>query len=978
MCRCATTSSSDVGRYFSTHGSTSLGASMGVASRATMRERELELVHAVETAGALLLTDNHHRAAALDELQGFLSSHLHDADVVLVALRPHIASASEPICLGALGVLDNVLAHTLHMHALNTLSRSVAPAVLERVGDSAERVHTAAANTFVALARVVLAQAPAARVREADTPAAALERVLRDGLEAKSAHLRLRTVRLIVRIRAEAQLSLRPLLASLVACVGDADGEVRHEAREALAGMLGDAPAGARADLRRELEAQGIRDEVAQPLLDAVCEQQGAPPPLTQSGATRIPPELASVPDDDVRVEYAATAADLEYILQTLAQTFSGKETENNWQARERATLRIRGLLQGGAHREFPEAFVAGMHGIMDGVLRTLATLRTTLALHVIALVRHLALELGVELERELEAVLAALLRMAGGTKKIVASASQVGAATVLACIPLRIAHLHMLSVGISDKNAATRVHMCRHLGLVLGVHAGRKHALETHGGVEMIEKMLEKALGDPTLEVRNAARETYMAYHRLWSARADALLTVLAPSARRQLQSAVGKDSPARTPTRRTGASAAVLAAKRAARAATPTRPQQDADALAEEMDNMAISPDAKRRRMPRESVWHPGLDDAAPTDASVDLLGEWSGPGDTTLELDDLAVGPKEGDDTIGAPHTPAARAPAAPHVVSTPTPEHGASAGTSDARTDAPETPRAQPAREDSARESVTACSASTDKPDNGASETANHTTGLAPVSHSAAARWFVARIARLDASADRIYALAGSSDVRAALDALREPLESLPTEQDEWLSALAALYRLGEAYDALSAAGVQHEWLSCVLHATQREAPRTLSLGASDAMLEAWLARVDASAATPMLLAAIGGAAPSASTLGALGRVLALVPPEELPAVVPTCRDVLRTALQSSDTAERRAAVNAAVAGARAGRRLVYDALAPLSLSQELLLEVCVLLTVLYGRRWGRAKRASTGRAIVGHHIVHILHNYSAKG
>ena len=77
MCRCATTSSSDVGRYFSTHGSTSLGASMGVASRATMRERELELVHAVETAGALLLTDNHHRAAALDELQGFLSSHLH-------------------------------------------------------------------------------------------------------------------------------------------------------------------------------------------------------------------------------------------------------------------------------------------------------------------------------------------------------------------------------------------------------------------------------------------------------------------------------------------------------------------------------------------------------------------------------------------------------------------------------------------------------------------------------------------------------------------------------------------------------------------------------------------------------------------------------------------------------------------------------------------------------------------------------------
>lgn len=51
---------------------------------------------------------------------------------------------------------------------------------------------------------------------------------------------------------------------------------------------------------------------------------------------------------------------------------FEGKETEHNWTPREKAVVRIRGMLQGEAHKQYPEAFLAGMKGgIFDGVSRT-------------------------------------------------------------------------------------------------------------------------------------------------------------------------------------------------------------------------------------------------------------------------------------------------------------------------------------------------------------------------------------------------------------------------------------------------------------------------------------------------------------------------------------------------------------------------------------------------------------------------------
>ena len=54
---------------------------------------------------------------------------------------------------------------------------------------------------------------------------------------------------------------------------------------------------------------------------------------------------------------------------------FEGKETERNWQPRDKAISRIRGMLKGDIHIRFPEAFLHGLrNGVLDASLKTVGS----------------------------------------------------------------------------------------------------------------------------------------------------------------------------------------------------------------------------------------------------------------------------------------------------------------------------------------------------------------------------------------------------------------------------------------------------------------------------------------------------------------------------------------------------------------------------------------------------------------------------
>lgn len=282
----------------------------------------------------------------------------------------------------------------------------------------------------------------------------------------------------------------------------------------------------------------------------------------------------------------------------------------------------MRGMLKAGVYDQFGSHFAAGVKGMLEGILKTvsaallkkasrrklrlidcfsrvrghqLASLRTTVAIHTTSLICELAKTLGDDLEPCVDGLLTALLRMAGFTKKIAATASQQAASAIFVNVTFHHQYLVLVWQGLQEKMIATRVAMCEHLNTILNTHGvHRKHAVEGHGGLDILDKCLRRSLPDQNKDVRAKARDAYWKFARIWPAEAEKMLETLDAPTRKQVvasaPSTVGssvasevKPKPVQA-ARRAGPSSAILAAKRAAaaKAAAEKKEREDAEAAA------------------------------------------------------------------------------------------------------------------------------------------------------------------------------------------------------------------------------------------------------------------------------------------------------------------------------------------------------------------------------------------------------------
>lgn len=288
----------------------------------------------------------------------------------------------------------------------------------------------------------------------------------------------------------------------------------------------------------------------------------------------------AAASEENVQPVYIASKLDLDRTFNSMLPCFQDKETEHNWQARENAIIKMRGMLRAGVYESYQAAFPPAIKNLQDGILKGVSSLRTTLATQGISLITELAARLGDDLDPCVDTFVPALLKMAGFTKRIVATSSQAAVKSIFQNVSYRHRFMELLWSFMTDKTVATRVSMVEHLQTLLLTHAQhRKHALEHHDGLAVIDKILKKGLADQNPEVRARSREAFFTYQAHWSSRANALMDTLDSTAKKQLSGAGSKisaPSPLKStfrsvddPVRRAGGpSSAILAAKRAASA--------------------------------------------------------------------------------------------------------------------------------------------------------------------------------------------------------------------------------------------------------------------------------------------------------------------------------------------------------------------------------------------------------------------------
>ncbi|PPQ79539.1 hypothetical protein CVT25_003421 [Psilocybe cyanescens] len=517
-----------------------------------------------------------------------------------------------------------------------------------------------------------------------EPPIAMFERFIKEGgLASKVWKVREQSIFTLVHIRRTHHLfPIRPYATLLVDCLEDTDPHVRDCARVSVVELFSGPGVtdAARADLKKEMTKKGVRKTIVDGVLSKLLssstlsnnppshegsengdasnvKKDYVPPSLALQGkrprvisqnasmsrtvssssareisrpasranvASPPPPQTPTAENSEIRPVYIASTRDLENEFAEMVKPFEGKETEHNWAAREQAIQLVRGMLKGEVHVKYQEQFLTGLKdGFIMWSTKTLASLRTTVAINTCCLYSELAIALGPLLDPHCEVLLTNLLKMAGFTKKITAQQSQATVATIMTYTsPQPRLVILLLWNALQEKTVQARAFVVGHFKLYLELHGTRfKTAIDGQNFIETLEKSLKKALADASPAVRETARVLYWVFDDIWPDRAQVILEGLDSIARKQVEKACPNPGgqaalPPTTPkVAKKSSVAAAIAASRAKAKAIATAPPS----LRHQATSSSHAAAPKRDTSPSTSSRSPPVRPASPLRTST-----------------------------------------------------------------------------------------------------------------------------------------------------------------------------------------------------------------------------------------------------------------------------------------------------------------------------------------------------------------------
>lgn len=542
-------------------------------------------------AAALAGSDNEKKTSSLTGLKDELDSIdvLPDYGSLLPLLKTAMDSSNGHVSFGALScispMVNNLATHNHQSFLKQIVATLYAPTsgngVMTLLGDSKQRVReTARAALSAASMAVCEAQLQSNQPPASNEVLQELERIVKEhGFANKTPRARVQILHYVreVRSRYPTVFQLKAYLPSMISLLEDSDASVRSSASETIITVFQDPsiPPSARADLKNELTKQAIRKSTVDAILPKIFESQSltttensisragslSPPRASSSGiktvderasiasmtTSALPP--SSVPTSTItdggqssviiQPVYIASAREMESEFTKMLPPWEGKETEHNWQIREANVNRLRGMIKSNAHLQYTLDFVSGLKSISDGLLKSLASLRTTSAVGACTFLQEAA-SLGTSFDSLLDIFLPPLLRMAAQTKKIVFAASQNAATSLIQSTSYNTRTLQFLFTSVNEKTVQARTAGISRLQGFIEVHGQRSKAqIESGGGLALIDKSLKRTLADASPIVRQTAREVYWICSSIWPSMTEALMETLDGPTKKQLEKA-------------------------------------------------------------------------------------------------------------------------------------------------------------------------------------------------------------------------------------------------------------------------------------------------------------------------------------------------------------------------------------------------------------------------------------------------------
>ncbi|RKU45793.1 suppressor of tub2 mutation [Coniochaeta pulveracea] len=365
--------------------------------------------------------------------------------------------------------------------------------------------------------------------------------------------------RMVRNVAMQEGLQFRSYVPTLMDLLEDADPGVRDTAKNTVIELFRNAPNAAKSDLKRQLKNFKVRLAIEQAIIKELIptsslqsSQQGEEPP-SQAAAPRpglaasissvsterpiTPGSTADGKPEQVDPMYVNTQRELDDIFREMHTYFEGRETEQNWLKREESVTKLRKLLAGNAVSDFHDHFLSGLRGLLDGILKAVNSLRTSLSKEGCSLLQEIAYTYGPGMDPMVEILMQNLIKLSAATKKIASQQANATIDAIVSKVTFNARILQHIWGACQDKNIQPRTYASGWLKTLLNKEAHHKSHIEHAGGLDVVEKCIKKGLADANPGVREKMRATYWTFARIWPARAEAIMDALDATAQKLLK---------------------------------------------------------------------------------------------------------------------------------------------------------------------------------------------------------------------------------------------------------------------------------------------------------------------------------------------------------------------------------------------------------------------------------------------------------
>ncbi|UKZ73785.1 hypothetical protein TrVFT333_001437 [Trichoderma virens FT-333] len=411
------------------------------------------------------------------------------------------------------------------------------PLVVEKLGDSKDKPRALAMQSLNTLYTVAPAD---------------VERSIRNtAMVGKNPRAKEASMQWLLETHQQHGLPFRGYVPILMDLLEDADGMVRDTAKSTVIELFKNAPGAAKSDLKRQLKNFKVRPAIEQAIVKALAptgprsETPSDAAPAAPRPALSAPSSFAGserpvtpmeIPAESVEPQYVNTHRELDDIIKEMATHFEGKESEQNWMKREKGIVTLRRLVAGNAPADFLDTFIVGLKALLDGIIKAVTSLRTSLSKEGCSLVQEMAVAFGPAMDPLVELLMQTFMKLAANTKKISSMMSNTAIDVIVSKVTYTPRIMQHIWGAVQDKNVQPRTYAAGWLMTILKKEAHHKSHVEHTGGVEMMEKCIKKALGDANPGVREKMRAFYWAFWSVWPARADAIMADLDSTAQKLL----------------------------------------------------------------------------------------------------------------------------------------------------------------------------------------------------------------------------------------------------------------------------------------------------------------------------------------------------------------------------------------------------------------------------------------------------------